>query len=254
MIITVCLLYEHLIFSHLNERISCIGTAEWRNTGKEWSSLHLFLHSAVSTINVYYKTIYSPAPSWLASSIHLVRALHLYCRGQGSNPGKPEFCQVFSFFTTPLVVLLTVRIFFAFISYLNFTYIFKIQVHFQHESIKEFCTFWTITTKERRVKLELGVNSVWCYVPSHNKIKVQWFINALQLNKSTMQLENDILHADVASHTTFLLVSQFLSCLMLSWAGNWFLAPSLKVTLKKTLATSVGFVSKLDSKLSKKDA
>ena len=55
------------------------------------------------------------APSWLASSL-LVRALHWYHRGQGSNTGKADFFSGFSF-SSSQDVYLTVMIFSAFITF-----------------------------------------------------------------------------------------------------------------------------------------
>ena len=43
----------------------------------------------LAVINATYAVAKRPALSWLVSS--LVRALHRYRRGQGSNPGKPDF-------------------------------------------------------------------------------------------------------------------------------------------------------------------
>ena len=68
----------------------------------------IYLKSLSITWMVYLNLTYSPAPSWLASSVG--RALHRYRRGDGfKSPKSPNFLQVL-FSTTSSVVFLTAKI------------------------------------------------------------------------------------------------------------------------------------------------
>ena len=122
-------------------RCRCSALTNWANkpTGS-WSLNWFVIYPGNMKMKIWKKSNFPPLPRYVwflqTSALNnqlpvgliaqLVRALHRYRRGQGSNPGKPDFCRL-SFRNCISCVnnckdLLYIYFFIPQFKYMNFTY------------------------------------------------------------------------------------------------------------------------------------